>query len=162
MVDNKSDAELTLFLKNERSSKQFAIQLANFLPQAAILTLSGEIGSGKTTLIRAILKQLGVTTSIKSPTFSLVESYQCLGRVVHHFDLYRINHEDELEYIGFRDYIGQDSLCFIEWPEQAGDLLPPIDIKINLKIERAGRRLQLLAFTAIGKHILSGLKGPFS
>ena len=108
-----------------------------------VFTFSGEIGAGKTTIIRAMLRSLGVTSSIKSPTFSLVESYACNNLHIHHFDLYRIHHEDELDYLGFRDYFSQHSICCIEWPEHAGNALPIVDIRFNLSIKGAGREVQI-------------------
>lgn len=148
---------MILTLPDEKASERFAVQLAKSLPKAATITLAGEIGSGKTTIIRAILKQLGVRTPIKSPSFSLVESYQCQEHVIHHFDLYRIQYEDELEYIGFRDYFRDEGFCFIEWPEHGGGLLPHIDMKLCLTFNGTGRTMQIYALTALGKQILSCL-----
>ncbi len=119
-----------------------------------VVALSGDIGTGKTTIIRAVLKCLGIQSAIKSPTFSLVESYTCNNLTIHHFDLYRIHHEDELEYLGFRDYFSSQSICFIEWAEHAGKSLPQIDIHFNLSIKGAGREMQIEALSVAGKTII--------
>lgn len=159
MINSVYDKIITLDLINEKSSERFATQLALCLSSPLVITLSGEIGAGKTTIIRAMLKSLGVTSAIKSPTFSLVESYLCHDLHIHHFDLYRIHHEDELEYLGFRDYFSQQSICCIEWAEHAGKALPLVDIRFNLSIKGAGREMQISALTVAGKRILACLAG---
>ena len=149
----------SLFLPNEEASEQLAADLAPMIPPSFLISFSGEIGSGKTTFIRALLKCLGVQTAIKSPTFSLVESYSCLRLEIHHFDLYRIQHADELEYIGFRDYFSKPSLCCIEWPEHAGNLLPKEDIRFSLSIQGTGRQMHMQAWSPAGIDILENLAG---
>ena len=101
MTTKKLTDLITLNLINEAATEVFATRLAVCLTPGLILAFSGEIGTGKTTIIRAMLKKLGVQSAIKSPTFSLVESYVVSTGSIHHFDLYRIHHEDELEYLGF-------------------------------------------------------------
>lgn len=146
-------------LPNERSSEQLATQLAACLTTPLVLTFSGEIGAGKTTFIRAMLRALGVKSAIKSPTFSLIESYQCGDLQIHHFDLYRIHDETELEYIGFRDYFSSNSVCCIEWPERANHSLEQVDINFAFAISGGGRLLTVHALSAAGLTILSCLEG---
>ncbi len=131
-----------------------AVAVVKTFSAPLVVALSGDIGAGKTTIIRAMLKCLGVQSAIKSPTFSLVESYTCNNLTIHHFDLYRIHHEDELEYLGFRDYFSNQSICFIEWAEHAGKSLPQVDIHFNLSIKGAGREMQIQALSVAGKSIL--------
>jgi len=88
--------------------------------------LRGELGSGKTTLVKSVLKKMGVIDSVTSPTFSIVNEYDFAGNIIYHFDLYRIENIDELDIIGFQDYIYRQNTCFIEWPEI-------VLSKINLK-----------------------------
>ena len=159
MIHSEHDKIITLDLVNEVASEQFAIQLALCLSDPLVMTFSGDIGTGKTTIIRAMLKSLGVQSAIKSPTFSLVESYWCQNLHIHHFDLYRIHHEDELEYLGFRDYFSNHSICCIEWAEHAGKALPHIDIRFNLSIKGAGREMQTIASSIAGKRVLDCLVG---
>ncbi|WP_298624155.1 tRNA (adenosine(37)-N6)-threonylcarbamoyltransferase complex ATPase subunit type 1 TsaE [uncultured Legionella sp.] len=148
-----------LELVDEQASMQFAQHLASCLVAPLVLCFSGDIGAGKTTIVRAVLRCLGVESAIKSPTFSLVESYLCDDIPLHHFDLYRIHHEDELEYLGFRDYFSRDSICFIEWAEHAGNTLPQVDIRFKLSIKGAGRALQITALSEAGTGILACLTG---
>lgn len=156
---NKEYSPVTFDLPDEKASEDFAARLASCLSPALIIALSGDLGTGKTTIMRAMLKYLGVQSAIKSPTFSLVESYICNNFIVHHFDLYRIHHEDELEYLGFRDYFTKESVCCIEWAENAGKSLANIDVCLRLSIKGAGREMQLRALSAAGKKILARLVG---
>ena len=118
-----------------------------------------EIGTGKTTFIRAMLRSLGVHSAIKSPTFSLVESYQAGPLQIHHFDLYRIHDEAELDYIGFRDYFADNAVCCIEWPERATGYLTEADLDFALRLKGAGREMQIHAFSPAGAAVLSCLAG---
>jgi tRNA threonylcarbamoyladenosine biosynthesis protein TsaE len=146
-------------LIDEQASKQFAVHLAKVIKSPLVITLSGDIGTGKTTIIRAMLKALGIESAIKSPTFSLVESYECDTFTVHHFDLYRIHHEDELEYLGFRDYFSLDSVCCIEWAEHGGQVIPEVDIRLKLTVDGMGRKLEMAAFSAAGHKVIACLIG---
>lgn len=150
---------MLLNLQNEQASIDVAKRLATQLKPPLLLGFSGEIGAGKTTIIRAMLRASGVGSSIKSPTFSLVESYECKHAVIHHFDLYRIAQADELEYLGFRDYFTNDSICIVEWPENARQVLSEMDLYCKLRTKGAGRELELQAFTAAGNAMLSCLAG---
>lgn len=159
MMNSNNDKIVLLDLVNEEASERFAAQLALCLLPPLIVSFSGEIGTGKTTIIRAMLKNMGIQSAIKSPTFSLVESYFCNNLSMHHFDLYRIHHEDELEYLGFRDYFTGDSICCIEWAEHAGNALPQVDIRFKLSIKGAGREMQITASSVAGKRVLACLAG---
>lgn len=152
-------SEKALTLEHEQASQEFAKKLAFCLNSSLVMGFSGDIGTGKTAIIRALLKELGVESAIKSPTFSIVESYLCNKGPIHHFDLYRIHHEEELEYIGFRDYFSKDSLCCIEWVEHAENTLPQIDIRFKLSIQGTGRLMQMIAFSKAGESVLSCLVG---
>ncbi|WP_115711090.1 tRNA (adenosine(37)-N6)-threonylcarbamoyltransferase complex ATPase subunit type 1 TsaE [Legionella sainthelensi] len=159
MMNTNQSNELILDLPDENSSVNFASRLASCLCPSLIMAFSGDLGAGKTTIIRAMLKCLGVQSAIKSPTFSLVESYTCHNLLMHHFDLYRIHHEEELEYLGFRDYFTPGSICCIEWAENAGSALPYIDIRFKLNMKGAGREVQIIALSAAGEKILARLAG---
>ena len=146
-------------LPNEQASEKVAAHLSACLQAPLVLTFSGEIGTGKTTFIRAMLRSLGVKSAIKSPTFSLVESYQSNHLQIHHFDLYRIHDETELDYIGFRDYFSAQALCCIEWPERAISYLAWADVNFTLAIKGAGREMQVTALSPVGAAMLSCLAG---
>jgi tRNA threonylcarbamoyladenosine biosynthesis protein TsaE len=144
---------------DESASEALATKLATCLVSPLVLTFSGEIGAGKTTFIRALLRSLGVKSAIKSPTFSLIESYNCQNLQIHHFDLYRIHDESELEYIGFRDYFQDRAVCCIEWPERASHSLAHVDINFAFTISGSGRLLSCSAASAAGEKILACLEG---
>ncbi len=146
-------------LPTELASEQMAARLAACVFSPLVLTFSGEIGSGKTTFIRAMLRCLGVTSPIKSPTFSLVESYQSTYLQIHHFDLYRIHDETELDYIGFRDYFRDNAICCIEWPERAASYLACADVEFILGLKGAGREMKIHAVSPTGAAVLSCLAG---
>ncbi len=148
-----------MHLPDEQASEKMAARLAVCLHSPLVLTFSGNIGAGKTTFIRAMLRSLGVQTVIKSPTFSLVESYQGTHLQIHHFDLYRIHDETELDYIGFRDYFSDNAVCCVEWPERAPGYLASADVKLTLELKGVGREMQLSALSSTGAAVLSCLAG---
>jgi tRNA threonylcarbamoyladenosine biosynthesis protein TsaE len=149
----------TYDLPSVDASEAFAIHIADALSVPFVMTFSGEIGRGKTTIIRAMLRYLGVTSRIKSPTFSLVESYEVNDLQIHHFDLYRIKDESELEEIGFADYFSQDAILCIEWPEHAGQCLHLVDLKFALDVKGPGRLLHIEATSPRGVETISSLIG---
>lgn len=151
--------KLTLDLPNEETSVQFGMLLGKGLVAPLVMTFSGDLGTGKTTIIRAMLKSIGIESTIKSPTFSLVESYECNTMQIHHFDLYRIHHMEELDYLGFREYFTNQSMCCIEWPEHAGSQLSEVDLRFNLSCKGAGRHIQMVASSVVGQKILNDLAG---
>lgn len=152
-------AEVLLQLEDQEATEALAAKFASCLPTNLMMTFSGEIGAGKTTFIRAMLRAIGIQSAIKSPTFSLVESYNCNNLQVHHFDLYRIHEESELEYLGFRDFFSADCICCIEWPEHAGDSLQSVDLHFVLKLSGTGREMRVQALSAAGIAVLSCLRG---
>lgn len=144
-----------IWLSDPLATAAFASQFASVLTAPLVLALQGEIGAGKTTCMRAILTALGWHGSVKSPTFSLVESYPLPQHnlVLHHFDLYRIGSPEELIWIGWQDYFTSDAICCIEWPECAREAIGQIDISLSLYIEAEGRWLELSAETARGASV---------
>lgn len=122
-----------------------------------VMTLSGELGTGKTTLVRGALESRGVSTGVRSPTYTLVEYYPFDDFAVAHFDLYRLADPEELEYLGYRDYLDPRTLCFIEWPERAEGYLTAIDLAIELEYDPAGRRLSLFPRSEWGRQLVSRL-----
>jgi len=114
---------VSVLLENEAAMITLGQQLASRLPPRLLVTLSGELGAGKSVLARAIIEALGVTERIKSPTYTLLETYQVEGHRIAHLDLYRLDDPEELQYLGFDDVLAEHNLILIEWPEKAGALL---------------------------------------
>jgi len=130
-----------MIIKNEQAMLDAGEQLASQLTPGMLVFLVGDLGAGKTTLVRGILKGLGHRGSVKSPTYNLVEPYTINKLPVFHFDLYRLMGGEELEYMGMRDYLNEESVCFVEWPEKAEGLLPEPDLIIKINIYESEREL---------------------
>lgn len=142
---------------DEKKLVEVAQSMAACLAPPLLVLLQGNLGAGKTTFVRALLRGLGITGAIKSPTFSLVESYSHANWQLHHFDLYRIHDEHELEYIGFRDYFTERSICFIEWSERSQFCQNSADLVCSLYIQKNSRDLHIVAQTSKGEGVLSCL-----
>ncbi|MFH0342537.1 MAG: tRNA (adenosine(37)-N6)-threonylcarbamoyltransferase complex ATPase subunit type 1 TsaE [Chromatiales bacterium] len=124
---------------------------------AGTVFLSGDLGAGKTTFVRGLLKALGYRGLVKSPTYTLVETYSIGGRSIHHLDLYRLAGSDELEAIGVRDFVDGKTLCLIEWPERGavGLLQPDLHLRIALAGEQ--REIAIQACSGWGNAVLNGI-----
>lgn len=125
--------------------------LARQCPVGTKVFLQGQLGAGKTTLVRGFLRELGYSGIVKSPTYTLVEPYFLPGTTIYHFDLYRLNEPGELEAIGLRDYFDPEAICLIEWPEKAGRLLGKPDIDIKIEHHPVGRRVTISTPSLVGK-----------
>lgn len=130
---------MKITLLNEQETEQFGAELWRILPKKCLLFLHGDLGAGKTTLTRGVLRAAGHKSAVKSPTYTLVEEYEIPSGKFFHFDLYRIKYPEELEWIGMQDYLEQQCLCFIEWPELGKGYLPTADIELSLTTEGNGR-----------------------
>lgn len=145
--------EVCLDLDSESATMVLGAALAEAMPNAALIFLYGQLGAGKTTLVRGALRASGVTGAVKSPTYTLVESYPLPDRAIHHFDLYRLADPEELEYLGIRDYLDDSSVCFIEWPERGVGVLPQPDLKLWIDWTATGRRLRFESVSVQGRQI---------
>ncbi len=120
-----------------------------------VVHLYGDLGTGKTTLVRGFLRALGHQGIVKSPTYTIVEPYNFDKYTVYHFDLYRLGDPEELEYLGIRDYL--DAICLIEWPEKGRDFTPKPDIEIYLSHHKTARILEIQTYTEIGRMLHDGI-----
>lgn len=137
---------------------EFGRSLAEASVDALLITLAGDLGAGKTTLARGFLRGLGYQGKVKSPTFTLVEPYALQCGNLYHFDLYRLADADELEFLGFRDYLADSNYCLLEWPERAEEWLPVADVAVAINGGGESRSVRLQAQTARGEHFLAGLR----
>jgi len=157
-VTDRSEAIAVVELPDEQSMVAFGGSIANFICAPLVMTLQGDLGAGKTTLSRGILQGLGHGGAVKSPTYTLVEPYQLALGAVYHFDLYRLADAEELEYMGFADYLADGKLCLIEWPEKGQGFLPIADIAIEISQPKHGRCVTLRANSAVGMQLISQLE----
>lgn len=145
------------FVANAQAMEILGGILSRGCPDGLTIFLHGQLGAGKTTLVRGFLHALGHTGAVKSPTYTLVEPYELEGRRVYHFDLYRLADPEELEYLGVRDYFDGQALSLVEWPERGSGVLPAPDLDIRIEVEGAGRRVYLAASTDRGERVIEAL-----
>lgn len=148
---------LRLNLPDVMATHAFASALAKAIQPGLVIYLHGNLGAGKTTIVRALLTILGQTGAIKSPTYTLVEAYNLSGLDIYHFDLYRLSDPSELEFIGIRDYLQPTAVCIFEWPIKGLSVIPPADIEITLDFQQTGRSAALMANTAKGLDVLQNM-----
>lgn len=145
-------------LEGELATQDLGAQVAKLCVPPLIIYLTGELGSGKTTFARGFIHSLGHTGTVKSPTFSLVESYSFECVTLYHFDLYRLQSPHELEYLGVRDVSAEgDSICLIEWPQRGGHALPKPDIVFIFEHQGDTRNVEYHAETSKGQSIIAQL-----
>lgn len=152
-----SGGPVTRHLENEAATLDMGARLARVLQPGLIIYLSGELGSGKTTLVRGLLRGLGWSERVKSPSFALVELYCVSSLDLYHFDFYRLNDPREWVEAGFREHFDEAAVCLIEWPERAGGQLPPADLGITLQFAGNGRDIAIEAHNERGRQCLSKL-----
>ena len=142
---------------NEAEQMTLGAQLAKRCLPGTVIYLRGDLGAGKTCLVRGALRGLGYTDVVRSPTYTLVESYEVGEHLLCHFDLYRMGDPDELAYIGIRDYFGTEAVCWIEWPEQGVGYLPAADLELQIDDFRDGRVVKLTGISELGSKIIGEL-----
>lgn len=147
-------------MPDAEATARLGAALARGIAPGRVLHLSGELGSGKTTLVRGLLRALGVTGAIKSPTYAWVEPYALSSLDLYHFDFYRFADKNAWLSSGLRDYFRADAACLVEWPERAGDLLPAPDLGVRLDHDGDSRRARIEAHSDAGRSWLHSLSFP--
>ena len=152
---------LTLSLQDEPATAALGRQLAPLLAPGMVVWLDGDLGAGKTTLVRALLRALGHAGPVKSPTYTLVEVYAVSSLYWYHFDFYRFNDPEEFADAGLGEYFRSDAVCLVEWPDKAAGYVPPADLALVFRFaEGSGdsRVLELHARSEAGRQCLSMLR----
>ncbi len=147
-------------LENEAATLALGRRLAGAITGGPLLiALEGDLGAGKTTLVRGLVRALGYGATVVSPTYTLLETYPVRGFSVVHVDLYRISQAEELEFLGLRDRLA-DSVVLVEWPRKGEGWLPGADLEVQLELQGSGRRAALRALTPAGQAVLANMAGP--
>lgn len=142
---------LTLPISNTEAMLTLGHKLAQKELKACVIFLQGPLGAGKTTLVRGLLQGLGYNGAVKSPTYTLVETYAIPTHTVFHWDMYRIRDPEELEFMGIRDYAQEISWWLVEWPEKVVTMLPKPDLTLSIQIQGTERVVILEPFTPTGE-----------
>ena len=160
-MDAADSQPLILEIASEQAMNALGIEIAATIVQLSaplVVFLYGDLGAGKTTFSRGVLRGLGHVGAVKSPTYTLVEPYEPeIGRV-YHFDLYRLKDPEELEHMGFRDYLAEARLCLLEWPENGRGFLPQPDLTVKIAPSAEGRCVTLQASNEMGQLLVDGVK----
>jgi tRNA threonylcarbamoyladenosine biosynthesis protein TsaE len=146
-----------LRVDGEEAMVAFGSVLGSRIEAPLVVFLEGDLGAGKTTLARGVLRALGHTGAVKSPTYTLVEPYSFAKFTLYHFDLYRLGESEELEYMGIRDYFDSDAIALVEWPERGLGHLPAADLVVSISVCGNGRVLTFEASTLRGVECLGQL-----
>jgi len=144
---------------SERDQERLGARLAMSGADDMVIFLQGDLGAGKTTLVRGFLRGLGYRGLVKSPTYTLLEPYQIDDRRCYHCDLYRLSDPEELDYLGIRDLLGGGATLLVEWPERGEGGLPPPDLIIRIDYASRGRTVSLESRSSLGHALLRRLEG---
>jgi tRNA threonylcarbamoyladenosine biosynthesis protein TsaE len=154
--------QIEFALPGAEATEALGAALARGYPGSAAVSaglyLEGDLGAGKTTCVRSLLRALGVSGLIRSPTFTLVESYRLTELTCVHVDLYRLSGPQEVEELGLRDFWGAGCLLLVEWPSRGAKALPAPDLELSLSFADAGRRARMRAHGALGEEWLRNLR----
>lgn len=140
-------------LQDEAATVAAGQRLGTVCKPGTVVHLEGDLGAGKTTFCRGFLRAYGYSGAVKSPTYTLVEPYELPCGLIYHFDLYRLGHAEELEYMGIRDYFSEDGICLVEWPERGAGVLPLPDLRVRISAHGKGRCLDVAAHTQRGEKL---------
>ncbi|MGE5470730.1 MAG: tRNA (adenosine(37)-N6)-threonylcarbamoyltransferase complex ATPase subunit type 1 TsaE [Bacteroidota bacterium] len=155
------DVTAVFQLSDEGATQRLGECLAPLLAGGSVVFLEGDLGAGKTTLARALIRALGHRGPVKSPTYSLVEVYVISSLYLYHFDFYRFESPEEFLDAGFSEYFNENAICLVEWPERAAGCVPSPDLRLRLHHAGVGRVLEAVADTPQGTQCLSGLNSAW-
>ena len=144
-------------IADDAAQQALGAYLARACPAGTVIYLRGDLGAGKTTLVRGFLAGLGHRGRVKSPTYTLIEPYELAGGACYHLDLYRLADPEELEFLGLRDCLDGRARFLVEWPERGMPLLPPADLVVTIHHQTHGRRVELHAVGPRGRELLARL-----
>jgi len=163
-ADDSDAGALTLPLADPAATENLGARLAPTLTSGLVIYLRGDLGAGKTTLVRGLLRALGHAGNVKSPTYTLMEPYVVSRMPIYHFDFYRFSFPEEYLDAGLDEYFADHGACLVEWPDRAAPYLPAPDLEITLEIRRDGalgsREASLRALTEAGRSCLNALTAP--
>lgn len=148
---------MTFHAANEQQQVAFGAALGQASGNRALIYLQGDLGAGKTTLVRGFMQARGHQGNVKSPTYTLIEPYVLATGHCYHLDLYRLGDGEELEYLGLREMLAEQAVLLIEWPERAQGWLPGADLTIHITQARPGRSIDWVAGSATGEKIAHAL-----
>lgn len=155
-------SEARYFIPDSERMEAFGALLARCCPQGSVIYLYGDLGAGKTTLVRGFLHGLGHQGAVKSPTYTLVEPYPLAERMIYHFDLYRLGDPEELEYLGIRDYFDELAISLIEWPQQGKGMLPEPLLSLYISYHEGGRTIRMKGEGSVVPMLLECVDSHFS
>ncbi|HJW25187.1 MAG TPA: tRNA (adenosine(37)-N6)-threonylcarbamoyltransferase complex ATPase subunit type 1 TsaE [Rhodocyclaceae bacterium] len=158
---HQPDVTAVFDLPDEAATQRLGQILAPLLKPGMVIHLEGDLGAGKTTLVRALLRALGHTGPVKSPTYSLVEVYAVSSLYLYHFDFYRFESPEEFLDAGLGEYFHDASICLVEWPEKARGVAPPADLSCRFEHAGDGRRAELIPHSAAGEACVKSLLSNF-
>ncbi len=145
------------YLTDEAETTSLGAKIAKHLNSGMTIFLSGQLGAGKTCLTRGILRELGYQGSVKSPTYSLVETYTINNKKISHFDFYRLSAAEELFEAGFEEHFSEENICIVEWPEKIAAVMDTADVLIRFEIAGTSRKVTLESETLKGKKMIEGV-----
>ncbi|HET9679149.1 MAG TPA: tRNA (adenosine(37)-N6)-threonylcarbamoyltransferase complex ATPase subunit type 1 TsaE [Gammaproteobacteria bacterium] len=145
------------YLPDTSATEALGAALARIIRSGAVIYLHGDLGAGKTTLVRGLLQALGHKGAVRSPTYTLIEPYQFDRLNAFHLDLYRLGDPEELDYLGIRELDDPAALVLIEWPERGHGWLPAADISLRLSMEKDGRNAEIAGHSEKGSELIKNL-----
>ncbi|HEX4976109.1 MAG TPA: tRNA (adenosine(37)-N6)-threonylcarbamoyltransferase complex ATPase subunit type 1 TsaE [Pseudomonadales bacterium] len=148
-----------MLLATDADTIAWGEKLGRALAGHGVVYLYGELGAGKTTLCRGILRSYGYAGAVKSPTYTIMEPYELNAGRIFHFDLYRLNAPEEWNYLGFEDFFSEQAICLLEWPQRGGENLPAADLAITLAYREQGRTMKIEALSERGCSVLDAMHG---